>query len=235
MKKMFITEAIVRGESYFGNVVCLFRPSKVSTILKSFFWSPLQVQVLCLAQLTCYGWVWCMGWEELVVYVRCEMCTCLALGGERGWRGGEWMRGWGMGFTNHVRTGGVLDVFGLWCCRWGVGRGLDHGLEGWGGVRYVSLDSLCRCQVQVSVYCAWRIPAHLRCTQCSILMDICFLPSICLWYISQIQTCLCVVVGPGFVLISPAFMRSSASHSAGPHDRLAQKKPVIVPPLTASS
>ena len=31
----------------------------------------------------------------------------------------------------------------------------------------MSLDSLCRWQVQVSVYCAWRIPAHLRCTQCS--------------------------------------------------------------------
>ena len=45
----------------------------------------------------------------------------------------------------------------------------------------MSLDSLCRWQVQVSVY--WRIPAHLRCTQCSILlhlMDICFLTCICL-------------------------------------------------------
>ena len=29
----------------------------------------------------------------------------------------------------------------------------------------VSLDSLCRWQAQVSVYCPWRIPAHLRCTQ----------------------------------------------------------------------
>ena len=41
----------------------------------------------------------------------------------------------------------------------------------------VSLDYLCIWQVQVSVYCAWWIPAHLRCTQCSILlhlMDICF-------------------------------------------------------------
>ena len=41
------------------------------------------------------------------------------------------------------------------------------------------------------MYCAWRIPAHLRCTQCSILlhlMDICFLTCICLWQISQIQT-----------------------------------------------
>ena len=39
------------------------------------------------------------------------------------------------------------------------------------------------------MYCAWRIPAHLRCTQCSILlhlMDICFLTCICLWQISHI-------------------------------------------------
>ena len=34
----------------------------------------------------------------------------------------------------------------------------------------MSLDSLCRWQIQVSVYCARRIPAHLRCTQCSILL-----------------------------------------------------------------
>ena len=61
---------------------------------------------------------------------------------------------------------------------------------------------MCRWQVQVSVYCAWRMPAHLRCTQCSImlhLIDICFLPCICLWQISQFQICLCVVVGPIFV------------------------------------
>ena len=70
----------------------------------------------------------------------------------------------------------------------------------------MSLDSLCRWQVQVSVYCAWRIPAHLRCTQCSILlhlMDICFLTCICLWQISQIQTFLFKVVGPGLVSTSP--------------------------------
>ena len=80
-------------------------------------------------------------------------------------------------------------------------------------------DSLCRWQVQVSVYCARRIPAHLRYTQCSILLHlnyICFLPCICLWKISQIQTCLCVVVGPGFVSTSHTFMRSSASHPVGP-------------------
>ena len=84
----------------------------------------------------------------------------------------------------------------------------------------MSLDSLCRWQVQVSVYCAWRIPAHLRCTQCSILlhlMDICFLTCICLWQIWQIQTFLVKVVGPGLVSTSPAFVSSNASHPAGPH------------------
>ena len=61
--------------------------------------------------------MWCVGYEELVEYVR---CVCVWLG------------------------------------------------EGCGVV--MSLDSLCRWQVHVSVYCAWRIPAHLRCTQCSILL-----------------------------------------------------------------
>ena len=41
---------------------------------------------------------------------------------------------------------------------------------------------------------------------------------------SVIQSCLRVVVGPGLVLTLPAFMRSIASHRAGPHDRLAQKR-----------
>ena len=108
-----------------------------------------------------------------------------------------------------------------------MGRGLGQGsgAVGWCYV-CVSLDSLCRWQVQVSVYCAWRIPAHLRCTQCSILlhlMDICFLTCICLWQISQIQTFLFKVVGPGLVSTSPAFVSSSASHPAGPHGRHAQK------------
>ena len=39
---------------------------------------------------------------------------------------------------------------------------------------------------------------------------------ICLWQISQIQTCLFKVVGPGLVSTSPAFVSSSASHPAGP-------------------
>ena len=66
-----------------------------------------------------------------------------------------------------------------------------------------------------------------RCTQCSVLLqliDIFFLTCICLWQLSQIQTCLRVFVGPGFVSTSPAFMRSSTSNSAGSHDWLAQKK-----------
>ena len=90
----------------------------------------------------------------------------------------------------------------------------------------MSLDSLCRWQVQVSVYCAWRVPAHLRCTQCSILlllMEFCFMTCICLWQISQIQTCLFKVVGHGLVSTSPAFVSSSASHPAGPHRRRAPK------------
>ena len=125
------------------------------------------------------------------------------------------MRELGLGFTNPVRKGGVFDMclcFG--CGGVGVGGvggewvgGLDKGRERWGGVmsvRGVSLDYLCRWQVQVSVYCAWQIPAHLRCTQCSILlhlMDICFLTCICLWQISKIQTFLFRVVRPGLVSI----------------------------------
>ena len=35
--------------------------------------------------------------------------------------------------------------------------------------------------------------------------------------VSHIQTCLFNVVGPGLVSTSPVFVRSSASHPAGPH------------------
>ena len=107
-----------------------------------------------------------------------------------------------------------------------MGRGLD---QGWGGVvsvHVVNPDYFCRWQVQISVYCTRRKLARLRCTQCSILLhliDSCFLPCICLRQILQNQTCLYVVIGPGFVSTSPAFMRSSASHPAGPHGQLAKK------------
>ena len=68
----------------------------------------------------------------------------------RGWREGEWMRGLGMGFNNHVGTGGVLDVCLCFGCggvggvggvggEW-VGR-LDQGLEG--------VVVLCLCELWV--------------------------------------------------------------------------------------
>ena len=54
--------------------------------------------------------------------------------GRRRWRGGEWMRGFGLGFTNPEETGGVLDMCLCLGCS-GVGGewvgGLDQGLEGW--------------------------------------------------------------------------------------------------------
>ena len=69
------------------------------------------------------------------------VCTEMLFGsGRRGWRGGECMRGLGLGFTNPVGTGGVLDVCLCFGCG-GVGGvggewvgGLNQSLEGWGGV-----------------------------------------------------------------------------------------------------
>ena len=40
----------------------------------------------------------------------CEMCMCFARGGVGG-EGGQWTRGLGLGFTNPVGTGGVLDLY----------------------------------------------------------------------------------------------------------------------------
>ena len=131
------------------------------------------------------------------LYQLCDMCLCLGCSGVGG-------------------VGGRVV-------------GLGQSLGWWGGVMslcVVSLDSLCRLQLWISVYYARRIPAHLRCTQCSILLhliDICFLTCIGLWQISQIQTCLRVVVGPGLVSTLPAFMMSSANPPAGPQNRLAGK------------
>ena len=77
----------------------------------------------------------------------CDMCMCLARGGVGG-EGGEWMRGLGLGFTNPVGTGGVVDVCVFWMrwCRWGVGMGLGPGSEvvGW---CYVCV----RCESEFSV------------------------------------------------------------------------------------
>ena len=60
----------------------------------------------------------------------------------------EWMRELGLGFTNPVGTGEVLDVCLCSGCSGVGGEALDQGLEGWGSVMYVvSLDYLCRWQV----------------------------------------------------------------------------------------
>ena len=63
----------------------------------------------------------------------CEMCMCLARGGV-GEEGGEWMRGLGLGFTNPMGTGGVLDVcLCLGCGCEGVGSGLGTWARVWRG------------------------------------------------------------------------------------------------------
>ena len=57
--------------------------------------------------------------------------------GRCGWKGGEWMRELGLGFSNPVGTGGVLDMCLCFGCGgvggWGVGRGLGpgSGAVGW--------------------------------------------------------------------------------------------------------
>ena len=143
----------------------------------------------------------------------CEICMSLTRGGVGG-VGGEWVTRLGLGFTSSGGTWGKWEVFWLRWCGWCWGRVVERlgpGSErvGW-CVMYVcvvSLDYLCSWHVQVYVYCARRNPAHLRCTQCSFLLhliDIYFLTCIWLRQISQIQTCLRVVVGPGLVWTSPA-------------------------------
>ena len=60
----------------------------------------------------------------------CEICMYLARGGV----GGEWMRGFGLGFTNPVGTRVVLDVGLCFGCGGVDGEwvgGLDQGPEGW--------------------------------------------------------------------------------------------------------
>ena len=124
--------------------------------------------------------------EMSVVRGVCGICDmCLARGG-RCW--GEWVRGLGLGFTNPRGTGGKWGLcFG--CGGGGEGGGLVASGEG-GVVLSMCLLRvwiICVDEVQVSVYCARRIPAHLSCTQCLILLhliDIYFITCICLWQIS---------------------------------------------------
>ena len=60
--------------------------------------------------------------------------------GRYGRRDGEWMRGLSLGFikiSGKRGSDGRVSVFGWQWCRWGVGRGFEKGLEGWGGVMSV--------------------------------------------------------------------------------------------------
>ena len=146
--------------------------------------------------------------------------------GRCGWRVGEWMRGLGLGFTNPVGTGGVLGVCLYFGCD-GVG---GEWVGAWtrvgsGGV------VLCLCEERFWILCIYGRSRYL----CNVLADTCtsevhpvfnpvapygyLLSDIVLWQISQIQTRLFIVVGPGLVSTSPAFVSSSASHPACPHGR----------------
>ena len=75
--------------------------------------------------------------------MECVTCVCVWLGAVWVKRGAEWMRELGLGFTNFVGTGGVLDMCLCFSCG-GVGGiggewvgGLDQGRERWGGVMSV--------------------------------------------------------------------------------------------------
>ena len=96
------------------------------------------------------------------------------LGSGRVELGGELVRGLDLGFTNPVGTGGVCLCLGC-----GYVGGLEEKWVSalasvWEGVvrGIMSLNYLCRWQVQVSVYCVMRISANLRCIQCSILLHL---------------------------------------------------------------
>ena len=106
--------------------------------------------------------------------------------------------------------------------------GLDQGLKGWCYV-CVSMDSLCRLQVQVSVYCDWRIPAHVFSpvapygyplhTVHLFMADIA-IPDL---FLCDCRTWICLD-------ITRDFMRNSASQPVGPHGRL----PPPPPPQTVN-
>ena len=70
------------------------------------------------------------------------MCMCLARGGVGG-EGGDWMRELGLGFTNPVGTGGVLDM----CLCFGCG-GVGGIVGEWAWTRVGSSGVvLCLCEV----------------------------------------------------------------------------------------
>ena len=75
--------------------------------------------------------------------MECVTCVCVWLGAVCGGEGGEWMRELGLGFTNPLGTGGVLDMCLCFGCG-GVGGEWVGGLgQGSGAVGVV----LCLCEV----------------------------------------------------------------------------------------
>ena len=71
--------------------------------------------------------------------MECVTCVCVWLWAVWVERGGEWMRELGLGFTNAVGTGGVLDM----CLGFGCGGvhgewvgGLDQGRERWEYIKF---------------------------------------------------------------------------------------------------
>ena len=101
----------------------------------------------------------------------CEMCMCFARVGV----GGEGRVDKTIRFGLYQSCGEQGECWTCVCVAVVWVGGLNQGMDGWGGIMpvcVVSPDSLCRWQVQVSVYCARRIAAHLRCTQCSIMLHL---------------------------------------------------------------
>ena len=95
----------------------------------------------------------------------CEICMCLARAVWEVSVGEDWFWSLPILWKDEECLMCVSLLVVVMCGTWArVCKG------GWWFVS-VRCDSglLCRWQVQVSVYCAMRIPAHLRCTQCSIL------------------------------------------------------------------
>ena len=77
------------------------------------------------------------------------MCICLARVDVEG-EGAEWIRGWCLGITNHVGTGGVLDV----CLCLGYG-GVDEEWVGYFDQGLTEWVVLCLCELWVRIFCGY--------------------------------------------------------------------------------
>ena len=112
----------------------------------------------------------------------------------------------GLGFTNPVETGGVWDLYLCLGCG-GVGGVEGNGWMAWSRV-WEGVVVLCLCVLRIWILCGDGRSRYM----CIVL----------------VQTFL-GVVGSGLVSTSPAFMRSSANHSASPHGGLSKKHGKSIP------